>query len=113
MEIRNGVQRGHITEFVIAVVLLAVMGLTSLAFITRAVSVLDNRFFVPAFFAGGTILCEIQGIVFFKEMEDLPVVRIVMFSVMCLGCISSVCLINPSTTPRSEELQSARQTQQE
>ena len=84
------------------------MALSSLSFVTRAVSVLDNRFFIPAFFAVGTLMAQIQGAIFFNEMKSMAIANIVIFICFCCGSILSVCLINSkSSSVDAQENQSA------
>ena len=77
---------------------MALLSLSSLSFVTRAISVLDNRFFIPAFFAVGTLMAQIQGAIFFNEMKHMHTQNIIIFTCFCLGSILSVCMINSKSS---------------
>ena len=61
------------SEFMFALIMCGVFGISSVAFVSQAVSTLDNRFFVPVYFSLVTVILQLQGLVYFGELATLYV----------------------------------------
>jgi len=71
----------------VAVLLLSGSGLWV---VTEAVKILENRVFVPCFFAMEVVFMEVLGCMLYKEMGDMPLGQMAVFWSSCGICVFTV-----------------------